>query len=362
MTRLIVVLEFDTRSHYAFEMVIACYRPPAILTLMVLSMPVAACLQQISVPSQHDFDSEEYVFIGRELDLFKISNKQDPPAWGLRVRVAEAINMPSGNAGAVFDLYPRTNQEYFAEPGLSYDEASLYAGRRLRVIAKKYAETTQGRNPALVVSVENGLSLDGVTEELLTTASSVYDFSEYAYYRDLYCPEFMRSCRSLHGLAAFELRKDMARLHRSEAASEKKVILERLAYHPQYRQGRSLERNLASTESYANLVKRYILDPKEQERLISRFGKFLSERPFESTAKDFLLQGLISSADGNFQAIIGNKVVGLGEVVDGVKIVAIDKDRSSVVIERNGRRIRQYVASERVHELLGPDPISTGRK
>lgn len=337
-------------------------QPLAILALMALPIPLAACLQQIPEPGHHDFDPDEHVFIGQELDLFKIPNKHGTPAWGLRVRVDETINMPSGSVGTVFDLYLHTNHEYFLEPGLSYDEASLYVGRRLRVIAKKSTGVQPGRNPVLVVTAENGLSLDGVTEELLTTASSVYDFREYDYYTDLYCHEFMRSCRSLQGLAAFELRKDMARLHRSEAASDKKVILERLAHHPLYRQGRSLERTPASTKSYANLVKRHILDPKEQERLISRFDKLLSERPLDSTAKNFLLQGLISRADGKFQAIIGDEVVGLGEIVNGVKVVSIDMDRSSVVIERNGRRIRQYVGSERVRELLGPDPISTGRK
>jgi len=329
---------------------------------MALPIPIAACLQQISEPGHHDFDPDEYVFIGRELDLFKIPNKHGTPAWGLRVRVDETINMPSGSVGSFFDLYPHTNHEYSPEPGLSYDEASLYVGRRLRVIAKKSTQIQPGRNPVLVATVENGLSLDGVTEELLTTASSVYDFREYDYYMDLYCHEFMRSCRSLQGLAAFELRKDMARLHRSEAASDKKVILEGLAHHPQYRQGRSLERTPASTKSYANLVKRHILDPEEQERLIRRFDKLLSERPLDSTTKIFLLQGLITHAGGKFQAIIGDEVVGPGEVVNGVKVVSIDMERFSVVIERNGRRSRQFIGSERVRELLGPDPISTGRK
>jgi hypothetical protein len=233
---------------------------------------------QLTMPSPlTEFDSSEYVFIGEVTDVVGPlwSDRVRGEAWGLRIAVKEKVFLPRSPATyvEVYEYGLAASCEAF-----SIGRESLFKsypiGSVVRVIAK---ESTH-----FASRLPNGdLRLDGgpfnqraivskvySDEPFFSRASSVYDFRTPV---DLDAYEKRRKNSGdgdalwwwYRGVVKFELRKELLRLRNAASASERAVILERLAYYP---------RSVDAEIDYPMIAKSHIKDPNRRKALLEVWG------------------------------------------------------------------------------------------
>jgi hypothetical protein len=208
----------------------------------LLSLNVASGCATITVPSLTKFDSSEYIFIGEVMGVAEPikSEKFHGEAWGLEIRVLDAVNLPKSTAKH-FVVVPFDLESDCKDKGRSKDELLRYfpRGSEVRVIAKesKYAESRMADGnirleilPDNLGSVARNYSALG---KQVTSVASIYNYKPYVVGNpcgnsDKDMPDYEANMR----LPDFEFRKDLLRLKNAESERRKVEILERLIYLP----------------------------------------------------------------------------------------------------------------------------------
>ncbi|MEO7508328.1 MAG: hypothetical protein ABIZ95_13875 [Pyrinomonadaceae bacterium] len=218
-------------------------------------------LRPISMPSAYAFTGEVVAIITMERPAGAITW---PTAEAVRVRVDEEIYLNGISFGGGIGAGPRS---YDVLPLAIYPDCSLHGqsgmaqafpvGTKVRVIASDAvvyrrvgasgfaaggAEVAQVRLLAggdaiaikrLEVSLSNGgrISRNDLALGLETDARSVYDYRNFSTKKPP-TREGQTVIYSKQEFLAFELQKDLARLHQSRTETERLAVLERLVYYP----------------------------------------------------------------------------------------------------------------------------------
>ena len=197
----------------------------------------------LGVPPVKGFDPTEYVFTGEVTDIvgpFE-SAEFEGRAWGLKVKVDEAVYLPKTPRGS-FEVFPYNLGADCSTVGVTKEELEKYypVGSKVKVIAQE-ARLLKGRpgegdmrleiQPDSLGNVSRNYYEDGRT---MTFAGSVFDYRSYrrVTVKD-YVKDFMPFLDAHGKLPEFELRKDLLRLRNARARDERLSILERLVYYPQ---------------------------------------------------------------------------------------------------------------------------------
>lgn len=82
---------------------------------------------------------------------------------------------------------------------------------------------------------------------------------------------------------------------------------------------------------------------KEAEEDAEKWGEdpFVREFSYISEIKDLMISA-ITISENEAYAIINNQIVQVGDVIDGKKVVAIEKDR--VIVEKGGKRFTVFLS------------------
>lgn len=223
------------------------HRPPARLVLLTLVVcvvaPRASVGCSLGVLPLKGFDPAEYVFTGEVTGIvgpFE-SKKIKGRAWGLKVKVEEAVHLPKTPGGS-FEVFPYKLWASCETAGTPGEELEKYfpVGSKVKVIAKA-AELLPGEPGAgdLRLEILPG-SLGDVTRNdyedgrPMTSARSVFDYRNYKRVTPAdYVKDFMPYLDAHGALPEFELRKDLLRLRNARTRGEKLSVLERLVYYPE---------------------------------------------------------------------------------------------------------------------------------
>ena len=197
----------------------------------------------LGLPSLKKFDPKEYVFTGEVTDIvgpFE-SSKFEGRAWGLRVRVDEAVYLPKTPRGS-FEVFPYHLGADCSTVGVSKEELEKRypVGSKVKVIARE-ARLLPGRPGAGDVRLEIEPGSQGHVSRNyyedgrpMTSARSVFDYRGYKRVTPQdYVKDFMPFLDAHGLLPEFELRKDLLRLKNAKARAERLSILERLVYYPE---------------------------------------------------------------------------------------------------------------------------------
>jgi hypothetical protein len=194
------------------------------------------------VPPVKGFDPAEYIFTGEVISIvgpFE-SKKFKGKAWGLKVKVDEAIYLPKAPA-SYFEVFPYGLGVDCSTAGTSKTELEKYysVGSKIKVIATE-AKLLPGRPgggnirledlPSSTGSVSRNSYEDG---RQMTSAQAVFDYRNYKEVAPAeYVRGFMPFLDARVRLPEFELRKDLLRLRKAKSGAERFGILERLLYYP----------------------------------------------------------------------------------------------------------------------------------
>ena len=220
---------------------------PALLLLLAFiacaSAPQTSSGCTFGLKALKEFDTAEYVFTGEVMGVvgpFE-SSEFEGRAWGLKVKVEEAVHLPK-RPRAAFEVFPYHTWSDCTTAAASREELekSYPVGSKVKVIATA-AKLLKGRPgggdlrleipPGGAGSVTRNYYDDG---RRMTSANSVFDYRSYR--RDT--PETYEEGSALSRYAhrvlpEFELRKDLLRLKNARGVAERVSILERLVYYPE---------------------------------------------------------------------------------------------------------------------------------
>lgn len=241
------------------------FRLSCAIAFCLLSLNVASGCATISAPSLTKFDSSEYIFIGEVIgvaDPIK-SEKFHGEAWGLKIKVIDAVNLPKSPASH-FIVVPFDLESDCKDKGMSEDELLRYypLGSEVRVIAKasKYAESRMADDNIRLEVLPNNLgsiarNYSGLNKSV-TSVGSIYDYKFYVVgnpcgisEKDM--PDYEANMR----LPDFEYRKDLLRLENAESEKERVEILERLIHFP------------SSSQEYLDVTGQHLKNRKIIKRL-----------------------------------------------------------------------------------------------
>ena len=218
-------------------------RPFLFILFACVIAPRASSGCSLGLPSLKKFDPKEYVFTGEVTGIVGPfgATKFERRAWGLKVKVDEAVYLPKTPRGS-FEVFPYHLGADCSTVGVSKEELKKRypVGSKVKVIAKE-ARLLPGRPGAgdVRLEIEPG-SLGHVSRNyyedgrLMTSARSVFDYRSYRRVTVAdYVKDFMPFLDAHGLLPEFELRKDLLRLRNARARAERLAILGRLVYYPE---------------------------------------------------------------------------------------------------------------------------------
>lgn len=209
-----------------------------VLFLFFSTLTTFGCSLGISPIS--DFDTAHYIFIGEIVEVmenvkYESQGIQDE-AVGFKVKVSENIYAPK--QATYFEVFPL---RLTPSCGLMSDAEKLReqfpVGSQVRVIAKESTvfknQLVENSSIRLETSIYNrgSFSKNDLSENLRTSAKSIYDYSSFAQ-KERTTPAEDVLFESNYYLPEFELRKDLLRLKESKSEDERTKILERLVFYP----------------------------------------------------------------------------------------------------------------------------------
>ena len=219
-------------TQFIFSILLACTIAPSICW---------GC--SLAVPPVKGFDPAEYIFTGEVLNIvgpFE-SKKFQGKAWGLKVKVDEAVYLPKATA-SYFEVFPYELWADCSTAGTSREELGKYypVGSKIKVIAKEAkllpSKLSDGNIrledlPGSLGSVSRNYYEDG---RQMTSTQSGFDYRNYKRVTPAdYVRDFMPFLDAHGLLPEFELRKDLLRLRNAKSEAERVKILERLLYYPE---------------------------------------------------------------------------------------------------------------------------------
>jgi hypothetical protein len=223
----------------------------------------------LGLPPVKGFDPTEYVFTGEVTDIvgpFE-SAEFEGRAWGLKVKVDEAVYLPK-TLGGSFEVFPYNLGADCSTMGVSREELEKHypMGSKVKVIAQE-ARLLKGKpgeddvrleiQPDSLGNVSRNYYEDG---RLMTSADSVFDYRDYKRVTPAdYVKDFMPFLDAHGLLPEFELRKDLLRLRNAKARDERLSILERLVYYPK-----------CCDLDFAKILKDHLRDSKASRALAKR--------------------------------------------------------------------------------------------
>jgi hypothetical protein len=195
----------------------------AALVFVSLSLPPqlsVACEVRLCFPTE--FDTTEYVFIGRVVDVVGPLRTDIVvgDAYGLLIKAEQVVSLPDSSIDCFevfsYGITPSCTPEGRSRTFLS---DAFPIGSEVRVIAKRsrfFPSTQSGDTTRLDAWLLNGGSHGSIARNLndITSATSVFNYR--------------KSSEAGRELIQFELRKDLLRLKNARSLREKMIILRRL--------------------------------------------------------------------------------------------------------------------------------------
>lgn len=269
---------FPTRPHYHMTM----FRCFLFVTIVVLCASAALGCSMVVAPPMKDEAamyrgrmlqpmpmSSAYVFTGEVVAVITMGRPAGaitwPTAQAVRVRVDKVIFLAGGGLGSgpqYYDVIPLSIYPDCSLRGQSGMAQAFPVGTKVRVIAseaKVYSQVAAGGSAAgeppalrpmagsvnstdqasaqdikrLEVSLFNGgrFSRNDLALGLETDSQSVYDYGSYSTKKPP-TREGQTALYSKQEFLAFELQKDLARLHNASSEIERLAVFERLVYFP----------------------------------------------------------------------------------------------------------------------------------
>lgn len=241
-----------------------------VLLVSIIAPPTSwGC--SLAVPPVKGFDPGEYIFTGEVISIvgpFE-SKKFRGKAWGLKVKVEDAIYLPKAPA-SYFEVFPYELWADCLTAGTSKEELEkdYPVGSKIKVIAKEaklLPGMLSGGNirledlPSSPGSVSRNYYEDG---RQMTSARPVFDYRNY---KEVAPADYVRDSTPFLNahvrLPEFELRKDLLRLRNAKSEAERVKILERLLYYPE-----------RWSLDFGKIAKDYVKKPETLKALNDRRG------------------------------------------------------------------------------------------
>ncbi len=244
----------------------------SLLTIFLLQSSVSfAC--SLGLKPLSGFDSKEYIFTGEVVGFVGSfeSDKFRQKAWGLKVKIDGAVNLPKKPAN-YFEIVPYELWADCSTAGTSEEKIvkEFPFGSKVKIIAKEaeiLPSTLSDGNirleilPGSLGNISRNYFENG---KLMTSSELVFDYKAYRRITpDDYTESFMPFLDAQVLLPEFELRKDLLRLTNAKTETERISILERLVYYPE-----------CCDFDFDKLVREYVTNSKTQKSLLKKRKKW----------------------------------------------------------------------------------------
>ncbi len=227
----------------------------------------------IGSESVKDFDSKEYVFIGEVIGIAGpfTSKEFSPEAWGLRIRIDDAVYLPRVPTGYV-EVVPFLLGADCSTRGTRQEDLiqDFPLGSKVKVIAgaaKLLPGNPGSGNLRLEISADGIGSItrnDHVDGKPMTSSGSEFDYGSYRPIPWQDTPEALIPFRYADSvLPHFELRKDLLRLRNTKNETSRIKILERLLFYPE-----------PDDFDFDRIAKKYVKNSEARKSLIERRNAF----------------------------------------------------------------------------------------
>ena len=212
----------------------------AALASLVAAVPVGASRRcSLGLKPIDKFDAAEYVFTGKVAEVVgPLKSKRSGEVWGLLVDVDEKLHAPSPLAARA-EVFPFHLGADCSDVPWDKQELTRYfpTGAKVRVIAVKSLVFKEPAADGIVrldayLYDKGDLSRNELDGTQMTSASTVYDYAGFKKPEEDETDENEPLQDARWSLPQFELRKDLLRLRRADAETERLQILERLAAYP----------------------------------------------------------------------------------------------------------------------------------